>query len=109
MLRDKNNTALNQRVLKSILRRIAMSAENETIAAPQRIEEVQQNQIDRNGHPHRTLWSVHRHRCRRRCQIHISQLGDKRVNRVSDALKVGDEVTVWVDKADLETNQIIVS
>jgi ribosomal protein S1 len=41
--------------------------------------------------------------------IHISQLGDKRVNRVSDALKVGDEVTVWVDKVNPETNQVIVT
>lgn len=30
--------------------------------------------------------------------IHISQLGKENVNRVSDVLKAGDEVTVWVDK-----------
>ncbi|MCO5186960.1 MAG: S1 RNA-binding domain-containing protein [Anaerolineae bacterium] len=87
-----------------------MSAENETIAAPQRIEEVQRK-TKLTGTVTRTelygafidigvgVDAV----------IHISQLGDKRVNRVSDALKVGDEVTVWVDKVDPETNQIIVS
>lgn len=41
--------------------------------------------------------------------IHISQLGDKRVNRVSDVLKVGDEVTVWVDKVTPENKQVIVT
>ena len=41
--------------------------------------------------------------------IHISQLGNKRVNRVSDAVTVGDEITVWVDKVDPETKQIIVT
>lgn len=41
--------------------------------------------------------------------IHISQLGKEHVNRVSDVLKVGDEVTVWIDKVDPERNQIMVS
>lgn len=40
--------------------------------------------------------------------IHISQLGN-RVNRVSDALKVGDEVDVWVDKVDAERGQVTVT
>ena len=42
--------------------------------------------------------------------IHISKLGKKnRVNRVSDALNVGDEVEVWVEKVDPEQNQVMVS
>ena len=32
--------------------------------------------------------------------IHISQLGKEPVNRVSDVLEEGDEVTVWVKKVD---------
>jgi ribosomal protein S1 len=39
--------------------------------------------------------------------IHISQLGQK-VNRVSDVINVGDEVTVWIDKVDPESGQILV-
>jgi ribosomal protein S1 len=38
--------------------------------------------------------------------IHISQLGKKRVNRVTDVMNVGDEVTVWIDRVDAENNQI---
>lgn len=41
--------------------------------------------------------------------IHISQLGQEHVNRVSDVLNIGDEVTVWVDKVDPERKQIMVS
>lgn len=41
--------------------------------------------------------------------IHISQLSNERVNRVSDVLNVGDEVSVWVDKVDPERNQIMVT
>jgi predicted RNA-binding protein with RPS1 domain len=41
--------------------------------------------------------------------IHISQLGAERVNRVSDVLKVGDEVTVWVEKADVARQQVMVT
>ncbi len=41
--------------------------------------------------------------------IHISQLGKEHVNRVADVLNVGDEVSVWVDKVDLEREQIMVS
>lgn len=41
--------------------------------------------------------------------IHISKLGSEQVNRVSDVLNVGDEVTVWVEKVDRERNQIMVS
>ena len=37
--------------------------------------------------------------------LHISQL-NKRVNRVSDLLSVGDEVEVWVSKVDTERNQV---
>lgn len=41
--------------------------------------------------------------------IHISQLGKERVNRVSDVLSVGDEVTVWVTKVDPAQKQIMVT
>lgn len=41
--------------------------------------------------------------------IHISSLSNERVNRVSDVLKVGDEVMVWVEKIDPEQKQIIVT
>jgi ribosomal protein S1 len=41
--------------------------------------------------------------------IHISQLGEERVNRVSDVLNIGDEVTVWVDKIDPERQQVMVT
>ncbi|MCA9973212.1 MAG: S1 RNA-binding domain-containing protein [Anaerolineales bacterium] len=41
--------------------------------------------------------------------IHISQLGDERVNRVSDVLNEGDEVTVWIDKVDPAAQQIMVT
>ncbi len=40
--------------------------------------------------------------------IHLSQLG-KRVNRVSDVLSVGEEVTVWVDKVDEGSKQIMLT
>lgn len=41
--------------------------------------------------------------------IHISQLGTGRVNRVTDILNEGDEVNVWVDKVDPQTQQIMVT
>jgi ribosomal protein S1 len=41
--------------------------------------------------------------------VHISKLGNERVNRVSDAVSIGDEVEVWVDSIDIEQNQIMVS
>ena len=41
--------------------------------------------------------------------IHISQLSEDRVNRVSDVLNEGDEVEVWVSKIDPDRNQIMVS
>lgn len=41
--------------------------------------------------------------------VHISKLGDGHVNRVSDAVNVGDEVEVWVDRVDVDQNQIMVS
>jgi len=41
--------------------------------------------------------------------IHISQIGTKHVNRVSDALKVGQEINVWVKKVDLDRGQVMLS
>lgn len=41
--------------------------------------------------------------------IHISQLGETNVNRVSDVLNVGDQVTVWVDKVDVPRQQVMVT
>ncbi len=41
--------------------------------------------------------------------IHVSQLGGDRVNRVADALSVGDTVTVWIDRVDPERQQILVT
>jgi ribosomal protein S1 len=41
--------------------------------------------------------------------LHISQLGRDRVNRVSDALSIGDEVSVWVDKVEPERGQVTVT
>ena len=40
--------------------------------------------------------------------LHISKL-DRRVNRISDALAVGDEITVWVDSIDPQRDQVTVS
>lgn len=40
--------------------------------------------------------------------LHISQL-PKRVNRVSDVLSVGDEITVWVDKVDTNRDQVTIT
>ena len=41
--------------------------------------------------------------------IHISKLGKEHVNRVSDVLSVGQEVTVWVEKVDPARKQIMVT
>lgn len=41
--------------------------------------------------------------------IHISKLGSDQVNRVSDVLQEGQEVTVWVDKVDPERQQIMLT
>lgn len=41
--------------------------------------------------------------------VHISKLGKERVNRVSDVLNEGDEVTVWVEKVSPENQQIMVT
>jgi len=41
--------------------------------------------------------------------VHISRLSTGHVNRVSDVLQVGDEVTLWIDKVDPSTKQIMVS
>lgn len=41
--------------------------------------------------------------------LHISQLGHENVKRVADVLKVGDEVTVWVDRVEPEKNQLTVT
>ncbi|MFZ5917585.1 MAG: S1 RNA-binding domain-containing protein [Chloroflexota bacterium] len=38
--------------------------------------------------------------------VHISQLQASRVNRVADVVKEGDDVTVWVQRVDLEQNRI---
>ena len=40
--------------------------------------------------------------------IHISKLGEQ-VNRVSDVLKEGDEVTVWVEKVEPERQQVMLT
>lgn len=40
--------------------------------------------------------------------LHISQLGQQ-VNRLADALSVGEEITIWVDKVDTGRNQVIVT
>ncbi len=41
--------------------------------------------------------------------IHVSKLGGEQVNRVSDVLKEGDEVAVWVEKVDLERQQVMLT
>jgi small subunit ribosomal protein S1 len=41
--------------------------------------------------------------------LHVSQLGKDRVNRVADALSIGEEISVWVDKVDADKGQITVS
>ena len=41
--------------------------------------------------------------------IHISKLGTGHVNRVSDVLQEGQEVSVWVDKVDPSRGQIMVT
>ncbi len=41
--------------------------------------------------------------------VHISKLGKERVNRVSDVLNEGDEVTVWIEKVNKDNRQIMVS
>ncbi len=41
--------------------------------------------------------------------VHISRLSTGHVNRVSDILNVGDEVTLWIDKVDPEKKQIMVT
>ena len=41
--------------------------------------------------------------------LHISQVENAEGRRVSDIFKVGDLVTVWVDKIDLERGQILVT
>jgi predicted RNA-binding protein with RPS1 domain len=41
--------------------------------------------------------------------IHISKLGGEQVNRVSDRLKEGDEVTVWVEKVAPERQQVMLT
>ena len=40
--------------------------------------------------------------------LHISKIGSK-VNRISDAFKVGDEVSVWIEEADPEKGQVTVT
>jgi transcriptional accessory protein Tex/SPT6 len=41
--------------------------------------------------------------------IHISKLGGEQVNLVSDVLKEGDEVTLWVEKVDPERQQVMLT
>ena len=41
--------------------------------------------------------------------LHISQIGQDRVNRVSDVLQVGQAVDVWVDRVNPSQNQIILT
>jgi transcriptional accessory protein Tex/SPT6 len=41
--------------------------------------------------------------------VHISKMGNEQVNRVSDVLNVGDEVTVWVEKVDPERGQVMLT
>lgn len=41
--------------------------------------------------------------------VHISKLGTGQVNRVSDVLQEGDEVTVWVEKVDPARQQVMVT
>ncbi len=41
--------------------------------------------------------------------VHISKLGKERVNRVSDVLNEGDEVTVWVEKVNPDVQQVMVT
>ena len=38
--------------------------------------------------------------------VHISEVSIKRINRISDVLKVGDEVTAWVKELDRARNRI---
>lgn len=41
--------------------------------------------------------------------VHISKIGGEQVNRVSDALNEGEEVTVWVEKIDPERQQVMLT
>jgi len=41
--------------------------------------------------------------------VHISRLSTGHVNRVSDVLQEGSEVTLWIDKVDPEKGQIMVT
>lgn len=41
--------------------------------------------------------------------IHISKLGAEQVNRVSDVLQEGQEVTVWVEKVDPARQQVMLT
>jgi len=38
--------------------------------------------------------------------VHISEMGRRRVDKVSDVVKVGDEVKVWVKKVDKKRGRI---
>ena len=41
--------------------------------------------------------------------VHISKIGGEQVNRVSDVLSEGQEVTVWVEKVDPERQQVMLT
>jgi len=38
--------------------------------------------------------------------VHVSEMGQKRVNKPKDVLQVGEEVTVWIKSLDREHNRI---
>ena len=38
--------------------------------------------------------------------VHISQFGGRRINHPSEAVRVGDVVTVWVLEVDAKKNRI---
>jgi predicted RNA-binding protein with RPS1 domain len=41
--------------------------------------------------------------------VHISKIGGEQVNRVSDVLNEGEEVTVWVERVDSERQQVMLT
>jgi ribosomal protein S1 len=41
--------------------------------------------------------------------LHVSKIGGDQVNRVSDVLKEGQEVTVWVEKIDPDRHQVMLT
>lgn len=41
--------------------------------------------------------------------IHVSKLGGQQVDRISDVLKEGDRIMVWVEKVDPERQQVMLT